>query len=189
MSLHHILCFLKIDKIKSLLFALQSMKCIHLTNISLKRARKIPTGGSVEQRVSEKSLLQPCGLVTCVAGASMDNKGGSSDVTQKGPLVCCPGPLATEFRFKIPSSLGGRILLTMWVWPLHFFYCLAVDGRPTEDGETLNTRSFGFPGGSDGKASACSAGDLGSIPGLGRSPGEGNGNPLQYSCLENSMDC
>ena len=46
----------------------------------------------------------------------------------------------------------------------------------------------GFPGGSDGKASACSAGDQGSIPGLGRSPGEGNGNPLPYSCLENSMD-
>ena len=45
-----------------------------------------------------------------------------------------------------------------------------------------------FPGGSDGKASAYNAGDLGSIPGLGRSPGEGNGNPLQYSCLENSMD-
>ena len=46
----------------------------------------------------------------------------------------------------------------------------------------------GFPGGSDGKASACNAGDLGSIPGLGRSPGEGNGNPLQYSCLENPTD-
>ena len=46
----------------------------------------------------------------------------------------------------------------------------------------------GFPGGSDSKASACNTGDLGSIPGLGRSPGEGNGNPLQYSCLENSMD-
>ena len=45
-----------------------------------------------------------------------------------------------------------------------------------------------FPGGSDGKESACNAGDLGSIPGFGRSPGEGNGNPLQYSCLENSMD-
>ena len=45
-----------------------------------------------------------------------------------------------------------------------------------------------FPGGSDGKVSACNAGDLGSIPGLGRSPGEGNGNPLQYSCLENSVD-
>ena len=46
----------------------------------------------------------------------------------------------------------------------------------------------GFPGGSDGKASACTLGDLGLIPGSGRSPGEGNGNPLQYSCLENPMD-
>ena len=53
------------------------------------------------------------------------------------------------------------------------------------DGIGLN---LGFPGGSDGKAYACSEGDLGSIPGLGRSPGEGNNNPLQYFCLENSMD-
>ena len=48
--------------------------------------------------------------------------------------------------------------------------------------------NWGFPGGSEGKESACNAGDLGSIPGSGRSPGGGNGNPLQYSCLENSMD-
>ena len=48
--------------------------------------------------------------------------------------------------------------------------------------------TLGFPGGSDGKVSACNAGDPGSIPGSGRSPGEGNGNPRQYSCLENSMD-
>ena len=47
---------------------------------------------------------------------------------------------------------------------------------------------MGFSSGSDGKESACSAGDLGSIPGLGRSPAEWNGNPLQYSCLENSLD-
>ena len=47
---------------------------------------------------------------------------------------------------------------------------------------------MGFPGGSDGKEPACSKGDLGLIPGLGRIPGEGNGNPLQYSCLENPMD-
>ena len=46
----------------------------------------------------------------------------------------------------------------------------------------------GFPGDSGGKESACNAGDPGSIPGLGGSPREGNGNPLQYSCLENSMD-
>ena len=45
-----------------------------------------------------------------------------------------------------------------------------------------------FPGGSEVKASACNAGDLGLIPGSGRSPGEGNGHPLQYSCLENPMD-
>ena len=47
---------------------------------------------------------------------------------------------------------------------------------------------MGFPGGSELKASACNAGDLGSIPGSGRSPGDGNGNPLEYSCLENSVD-
>ena len=46
----------------------------------------------------------------------------------------------------------------------------------------------GFPGGSDGKETDCSAGDPGSVSGLKRSPGGGNGNPLQYSCLENSMD-
>ena len=47
---------------------------------------------------------------------------------------------------------------------------------------------LGFPGGSEVKVSACNVGGLGSIPGSGRSPGEGNGNPLQYSCLENPMD-
>ena len=46
---------------------------------------------------------------------------------------------------------------------------------------------MGFPGGSDSKESACNAGDLGVITESGRSPGEGNGDPLQYSCLENSM--
>ena len=48
---------------------------------------------------------------------------------------------------------------------------------------------MGFPGGSAGKESTCNTGDLGSIPGLGRSPGEGNGYSLLYSGLENSMDC
>ena len=48
--------------------------------------------------------------------------------------------------------------------------------------------SICFPGGSEVKASARNVGDLGSIPGLGKSPGEGNGHPLQYSCLENPMD-
>ena len=52
----------------------------------------------------------------------------------------------------------------------------------------LRLMRWGFPGGSEVKASACNAGDSGSIPGSGRSPGEGNGTPLQYSCLENPMD-
>ena len=47
---------------------------------------------------------------------------------------------------------------------------------------------MGFPGGSDSKQSACNTGDPGSIPGLGKSPGEGSDNPLQHSSLENSMD-
>ena len=54
--------------------------------------------------------------------------------------------------------------------------------------EKNSCMNMGFPGGSDGKESNCNEGDLGSIPGLGRSPGGGNGNPLQYSCLENPMD-
>ena len=54
--------------------------------------------------------------------------------------------------------------------------------------EIIIQSEVGFPSSSDSKVSACNVGDLGSIPGLGRSPGEGNGNPLQYSCLENFMD-
>ena len=52
----------------------------------------------------------------------------------------------------------------------------------------LDFQSNGFPGGTNSKESVCNAGDLDLIPGLGRSPGEGNGTPLQYSCLENSME-
>ena len=52
----------------------------------------------------------------------------------------------------------------------------------------INAEMSYFPGGSDGKGSACNAGDPGSVPQLGRSPGEGDGNPLQYSCLEKPMD-
>ena len=51
-----------------------------------------------------------------------------------------------------------------------------------------NSYPIDFPGGSDGKVSACNTGDPGSIPELGRSPGEENGNPLQYSCLENPRE-
>ena len=54
--------------------------------------------------------------------------------------------------------------------------------------QTILRGISGFPGGSEGEVSACNAGDPGSGPGSGRSPGEGNGNQLQYSCLENPME-
>ena len=71
-----------------------------------------------------------------------------------------------------------------WAWSLRW-------EDPLEEGMASHSSILlGFPGGSDGKESACNVGDLGSISGLGRSPGEGNleGYPLQYFGLENSMD-
>ena len=64
-------------------------------------------------------------------------------------------------------------------------YVYGLDGG---DGFMVVSLSLGFPGSSDGKESAYNEGDPGLIPGPGRSPGEGNGNLLQYSCLENHMD-
>ena len=91
--------------------------------------------------------------------------------------------------------------------PSTCLHCIWQNGRPASEGDDTEHRteyflkeqkrklkkhtielSRGVPGGPDSKESACNTGDLGSIPGLGRSPEEGNGNPLQYSCLENAMD-
>ena len=68
-----------------------------------------------------------------------------------------------------------------------FLHIRHTDSQQSHE-KMLNILFLDFPGGSDSKASACNAGDPGSIPGSGRSPGEGNGNPLQYSCLENPVD-
>ena len=67
------------------------------------------------------------------------------------------------------------------------FYC-SLNTQRLSDSLTQDLEK-GFPCGSDGKEFACNAGDLGSLPGLGRFPGEGKGYPLQYSDLENSKDC
>ena len=80
---------------------------------------------------------------------------------------------------KVPIPEGQKIVLGSCLGTFFFFSCLTwAMPLPIKD----------FPGGSDGKASAYNVGDPVSIPGSGRSPGEGNGNPLQYSCLENPMD-
>ena len=89
-----------------------------------------------------------------------------------------------EWYMPLCMTMGKKKNLTLCV-PLpaqaghaHFHSWVIIKYKPDR----------GFPSRSDSKESACSAGDLGSVPGLGRFPGEGNGNPLQYSCLENSMD-
>ena len=69
--------------------------------------------------------------------------------------------------------------------PLYLKYLLVLSHLDLDSSLPHLVEVYGV---SDGKEAACDAGDLGSIPGSGRSPGEGNGNPLQYSCLENAMD-
>ena len=84
--------------------------------------------------------------------------------------------------FKISSNIK---ILNIWELLSIYFHIFGRNGH-----NLLHLLAFiwGFPGGSEVKASARNAGDLGSIPGSGSSPGEGNGNPLQYSFLENSKD-
>ena len=98
-----------------------------------------------------------------------------SEVTQSCLTLCDP------MDCSLPGSSVHRILQARVLeWGAIAFSTL-------ETNTTLLIKDF--PGGSDGKTSVYSAGDLGSSPGLGRSPGEGKGYPLQYSGLENSVDC
>ena len=91
--------------------------------------------------------------------------------------------------WKKQIELLVKILYCKFSWDILIFiqYLLVVSDMKLSIKYTAINRR-GFTGGSDGKESACNAGDLGLIPGLGRSPGEENGNPLQYSWLENFMD-
>ena len=100
-------------------------------------------------------------------------------------------------KFKKTSPMNHIIKLILGNSARSVAELMTNDTKLTQNFNTMNRRVWnmdftvgwiGFPGGSDGKESACNAGDLGSIPGLGRSPGGGHGNPLQYSCLENPMD-
>ena len=108
-----------------------------------------------------------------------------------------PGPLSkfclkwesdmelTSLEFIATGSLGGGE--NLWIVKPRLLGFQT--GSQTTDIDPHLLTYKGFPDSSVGKESACNAGDLGSIPGLGRSPGEGKGYPLQYSCLENSRDC
>ena len=98
------------------------------------------------------------------------------------------------FVARIETVLNGHFLPYMTQWKQHTGLKLCISHCQLWPQGLVYTQllylpwsvlELGFPGGSDGKESACNAGDLGSIPGLGRPPGGGPGNPLQYSCLEN----
>ena len=99
--------------------------------------------------------------------------------------MCCPwsSPLLSfsikSIKLVLTNSKCRGCIINSWVIVCLFIQQIFIECL-------LYTKDF--PGGSDDKASVYNTGDLGSIPGLGRSPGEGNGNPLQYYCLENSMD-
>ena len=95
----------------------------------------------------------------------------NAKATQKNKMCVCD-------RGKWTLVVKGTILESVWVRFLGLEDPLEKDRLPTPV-------FLGFRGGSDSKESICNAGDLGLIPGLGRSPGRGHGNPFQYSCLEN----
>ena len=105
--------------------------------------------------------------------------------------LSCPSPgdlsdPGTESASLMPPALAGGFFTTSAIWEAPYSTYINVKIKAQ--------CHMGFPGGSDGKEFACNAEDLSSIPGAGRflgagrSSGEGNGNPLQYSCLENLMD-
>ena len=144
----------------------------------------IQAGVCVSRSVVSDSLdcMRPCGLQPDRLLCPWDSPGKNTGVG-----CCCllQGIFPTQ-----GSNLG-------LLYGRQIFYHLSHQGSPFQAEGRANANVLGWnkfgdvlaqAGGSDGKASAYSVGDWGSVPGLGRSPGEGNGNPLQYSCLENPMD-
>ena len=113
-----------------------------------------------------------------------------SEVTQSGATLCDPMDCSPP-----GSSIHGIFQARVLEWVAISFSRGSSPPRDWTQVSHIASRCFyhlnhegSFPGGSVGKESACNVEDLGLIPGWGRSPGEGNGNPLQYSCLENLMD-
>ena len=107
------------------------------------------------------------------------SEGGSGWLVSVCLPVCSPSGKEQTYFFSHPERLSPNTQLQIE---------LAVQLSSLTDHSCWLGMDMGFPGGSAGKESACNAGALSSIPGSGKSPGGGNGNPLQYSCSDNSMD-
>ena len=134
--------------------------------------------GARPSKLSTKNAFSPSGFV--VALTRMTNWVNTSVLN-----------LSLYFPWEVGKHrIWLKFELTGWkLWVILTNCCISmVDGCGRIYFVTPSTYDSGFPRGSVGKESACNAGDLGLIPGSGRDPGEGNSNPLQYSCLENSMD-
>ena len=161
-----------------------------------------------QRRLATNTVFSPSGrwppltplLLPSTAGETTHQKrklllGKDDPHVQGRPLIALSSPFPTQPL--LPSLLTPNLMGFTASPPAALPTLLLSDKAPVPF--TWHTRTapphpppfFSAPdrlGGSDGKASAYNAGDPGSIPGSGRSPGEGNGNPLQYSCLENPMD-
>ena len=115
-----------------------------------------------------------------------------SQPLQKDPEACEPCYSCMYLYLPLFALVAATHVAILQCTPPMWFLCVSHSTFHSfinsSDEHLLSTFYVGFPGGSDGKVSAWNVGDPDSIPGLGRSPGEGNGNPLQYSCLANSMD-
>ena len=108
----------------------------------------------------------------------MVSNGWFEPLGQWSPTFLAPDIRFVEVNFSVDQVEGGQFQddqVHYVYWALYFYYYYI---SSTSD----------FPSGSDGKVSAYNVEDAGSIPGSGRSPGDGNGNPFQYSCLKNPMD-
>ena len=106
------------------------------------------------------------------------------------PFITSLGALAwVQPSNSQPSEIPHRWSCLLWLPVSSSFPCVVSVTHQGPAWFLQQPLPKGFPCGSTGKESACNVGKLGSIPGLGRSPGEGKGYPLQYSGLENSMDC
>ena len=133
-----------------------------------------------------KAMIFPAVIYGCESWTIKKAQGRRIDVFE---LWCWRRPFRVPWTARRSSqsilkesnpeySLEGLMLKLK----LHYF------GHLMWRTDSWEKKILGYPSGSIGKESVCNAGDLGSIPGSGRSPGEGNGNPLQYSCLENATD-
>ena len=141
-----------------------------------------------------------CLLRNLYAGqeATVRTRHGTTDWFQIGKEVCqgcilslCLFDLCVEYIMRnagLEETQAGIKIARRNINNLRYADDTTLMAESEEELKSLLMKVKDFPGGSEGKASAYNAGDLGSFPGSGRSPGEGNGNPLQYSCLENPMD-